>query len=295
MKEISGGGIQFKRRVAEVLEAVIASIGYAGGVIVDKIVLSKYRVPVLRFVPLLFVWLAVITAIFVPIWGKINLPEFISVKFVLLFLAMILVAVVWNIFYYRGIQREEIHEFELIMLLSPLTTIIFAEIFLPSERSLPIFVAGLIGSLTLIITRFRHHHLKISTTTWQTILAMILMSGESILIKNLLVVMSPVALYFIRTTIIAIIFLIIYRPKLFEMQKTAYALTILSAIFGVVQMVLKFYGFASLGVVETTLILVLGPFIVYFFSTYYFKEKLYKRDIFAAAVVVACILYVTFK
>ena len=277
------------------LEAVIASLGYAGGVVVDKIVLSRFRVPVLRFIPLLFVWLAVITAIFIPVWGKIDLVEFVSLKFIFLFLGMILVAVIWNIFYYRGIQREEVHEFELIMMLSPLTTIVFAEIFLPSERSWPVFLAALIGSLTLIITRFRHHHLKISTTTWQTILAMVLMSGESILIKNLLVVMSPVTLYFIRTTVIAIIFLIMYRPKMFEMQRTAYALTILSAIFGVVQMVLKFYGFANLGVVETTLILVLGPFIVYFFSSYYFREKLFKRDIFAAAVVVGCILYVTFR
>lgn len=277
------------------LEAVIASIGYAGGVVVDKIVLSKFRVPVMRFIPLLFIWLAVITAIFVPLWGRFDFDQFTNSKYILLFLAMILVAVIWNIFYYRGIQREEIHEFELIMMLSPLITIVFAEIFLPSERSLPIFLAGLIASGALIATRFRHHHLKISTTTWQTILAMVLMSGESIIIKNLLAIMSPVTLYFIRTAIIAIVFLIMYRPKLLAMSREAYALIILSGIFGVVQMVLKFYGFVNLGVVETTLILILGPFSVYFVSGYYFKEKIYKRDIFAAAVVVGCILYVTFR
>ena len=277
------------------LEAIIASLGYAGGVVVDKIILSKYRVPLCRFVPLLFIWLAVITAIFVPLWGKIDLSQIATPKYILLFLGMILVAAVWNVFYYRGIQQEQVHEFELIMMLSPLITIIFAEIFLPAERSWPVFIAGTIASLTLIATRFRYHHLRISAATWQTILAMVLMSGESILIKNLLQVMSPVTLYFVRTTVIAIVFLIIYRPKIFDMARNAYALTIFSAIFGVVQMVLKFYGFASLGVIETTLILVLGPFLVYFFSTYYFKEKLFKRDVFAAAVVVACILYVTFR
>jgi drug/metabolite transporter (DMT)-like permease len=277
------------------IEAVIASLGYAGGVIVDKIVLSKFRVPVGRFVPLIFVWLAVITAIFLPLWGKINLGNFIEFRNILLFLGMILVAVVWNIYYAKGLQREDMHEFELIMMLAPLFTIIFAEIFLPRERSLPTLIAGLIASFALIITRFRRHHLKISKTTWQTILAMILMSFESILLKELLNFMSPVMLYFIRTFTIAIVFLIMYRPKLFTMSKQAFALIIISAICGVTQMVLKFYGFASLGVVETTLILVLGPFIVYFFSTFYFKEQLYKRDIFAAAVVVACILYVTFR
>lgn len=277
------------------IEAIIASLGYAGGVVSNKIILSRYRVPLWRFAPLLFIWLCVITAIFVPIWGRIDVEQFLTSKYIFIFVGMTVVAIVWNIFYYRGIQKEEVHEFELIMMLSPMITIVFAEIFLPSERSWPVFIAALIASSALIVTRFRHHHLKISPTTWQTIIAMILMSGESILIKNMLTVMSPVTLYFLRTGVIAIVFLFMYRPKLFQMPKEAYGLIILSAIAGVVQMVLKFYGFQNLGVIETTLILILGPFLVYFFSTYYFNEKMFKRDILAAAIVVGCILYVTFR
>jgi drug/metabolite transporter (DMT)-like permease len=277
------------------LEAIISSIGYASGIVADKIILSKKKVPVMRFVPLLFIWLCVITAIFVPKWGWIKWNELLSTKLLILLVLMVVIAVIWNIYYYRGIQKEEIHEFELIMLLSPLVTIIFAEIFLPKERDLSVFIAGLIASLALIITRFRHHHLKVGKTAWFTIFAMVLMSLESIIIKELLSVISPVSLYFIRTLIIAIVFLLLYRPKLFEISRDVFGLTIISAIFGVVQMVLKFYGFANLGVVETTMILVLGPFLVYFFSFFYFKEKLYKRDIFAALVVVASILWVTFK
>lgn len=277
------------------LEAIIASVGYAGGVVADKIIISKYRVPLWRFAPLLFIWLAVITAIFVPLWGRVNIEQLLTYKYLAIFLGLILVATIWNVFYYRGIQKEEVHEFELIMMLSPLITIVFAQIFLPTERSFPAFIAAIIASAALISTRFRRHHLKISKTTWQTILAMVLMSFESILIKEMLGIMSPVTLYFLRTGVIAIVFLIMYRPKLFQMPKEAYGLIIISAIAGVVQMVLKFYGFQNLGVVETTLILILGPFLVYFFSTYYFKEKMYKRDILAAAVVVACILYVTFR
>jgi len=277
------------------LEVVIASIGYAGGVIADKIVLSKYRIPVMRFTPLLFIWLCLITAIFLPYFGKVDWSLVIKWQAVLLFLAMILVASVWNIFYYKGIQKEDLHEFELIMLLSPLVTILLAELFLPSERSLSVFIVAIIASGALLATRFRHHHIKISKIAWQTLLAMVLMSFESILIMKLLAYFSPVALYFVRTFIIASIFLIIYRPKLLAFSKEAFALTIISAIFGVVQMVLKFYGFTNLGVVETTMILILGPFLVYFFSSYYFGEKVFKRDIAAAMVVVGCILYVTFK
>ena len=275
-------------------EVIVASLGYAGGVVADKFVLSKYRVPVMRFIPLLFIWLALITGIFLPKWGQINFINIVNWHYLALFILMIVVAVTWNILYYQGIQKEDLHEFELIMLLSPLATIMLATIFLPSERNLGVFVPGLIASAALISTRFRQHHVKIGATAWRTIVAMVLMSFESILIKELLAVSSPVSLYFTRTAVIAIIFLILYKPKLLHLPRSAFALTILSAMFGVVQMVLKFYGFASLGVIETTMILVLGPFLVYAASSMFFKEHLYKRDALAALVVVLCILYVEF-
>lgn len=276
------------------LETIIASFGYAGGVVADKFVLSRYRVPVMRFVPLLFIWLAAITGVFLTRWGSVQFDLFFEWKYIAVFVLMIAVAVTWNIFYYQGIQKEDLHEFELIMLLSPLATIIFAEIFLPSERNASVLIAGVIASVALIATRFRKHHVRIGKTAWKTMLAMLLMSFESILIKYLLGAFSPVSLYFVRTLVIAVVFLILYKPKLLAMPQGAYALTILSAIFGVVQMVLKFYGFSSLGVIETTMILVLGPFLVYIASAAFFKEHLFKRDVFAAMVVIGCILYVQF-
>lgn len=277
------------------LNVLIASFGYAGGIIADKIVLCRKRVPLLRFIPLLFVFLALFTATLLWRFGRVDWNLLLSGKYLLLTLAMIVVAVTWNIYFYRGLQQEEIHEFELIMLLSPLMTIIFAEIFFPAERSWQTFVAGIVASAALIATRFHHHHVKISRTAWQTMLAMVLMSFESILIKSLLHVLSPVTLYFMRTFIIAAVFVILYKPKLFEMSKSAFALTALSAVFGVAQMVLKFYGFESLGVIETTMILVMGPFLVYFLSLFMFKEKVYKRDFLAFAVLIGCILFVTLK
>lgn len=276
------------------IEVIIASIGYAGGVISDKFALSKYRVPVMRFVPLLFIFLATVTAVFLPRWGDIDYTHLFEWRPILLFALMIVVAVVWNIYYYQGIQKEDLHEFELIMLLSPLFTILLATIFLPTERKFSVLIPAIIASGALLATRLRGHHFSSGKTAWRTALAMVLMSFESILIKEMLTYFSPVSLYFVRTSIIAIVFLILYRPKLLSMPMNAFALTILSAIFGVVQMVLKFYGFSSLGVIETTMILVLGPFIVYILSSKMFHEPFYKRDIAAAAVAVLCILYVQF-
>lgn len=276
------------------LEVIFSSLGYAGGVATDKVVLDKRRVPVMRFIPLLFIWLAIITAIFLPMWGRIDYSILHLAKPLIIFALMIAVAVTWNIFYYQGIQKENLAEFELIMLFTPLATVLLAEIFIPSERNIQVFVAGLISSFALIASRFRRYHLKLSFLAKRTMLAMILMSFESILIKYLLTYFSPVSLYFVRTTIVAVIFIVLYRPKLFSMSLMAYSLTIISAIFGVMQMVLKFYGFQNLGIIETTMILLLGPILVYIISYFYFHEMLYKRDLLAMIVIVASVLYVQF-
>ncbi len=276
-------------------EVIIASFGYAGAILCDKVVLSKYKVPVMRFLPLMFLFLAAITAPFLLRWG--TFPDYSALLtpfYISIFILMIVVAIIWNILYARGIQKEDLHEFELIMLLTPLVTVIFATIFLPAERNWEIFIPGLIAAIALLATRFRSHHVRIGAVAWRTILAMILMSFESILIKELLNVFSPVTLYFIRTLFIAAAFAILYRPKILSINRDAFAMIILSAMFGVTQMVLKFIGFKSLGVIETTMILVLGPILVYGASAALFKEKLYKRDLFAAVTVVLCILYVEF-
>jgi len=278
------------------LEAFIASIGYAGGVISDKLILSKYKTPIKVFVPTVFCLLALITAVFLPLWGGFDRSVLTNYRAILLFVGMITVAISWNVYYYKGIQKEDLHEFELIMLLTPLTTIILAMIFLPDERSLSVLIAGLIASIAFIASRIKRHHLKLSLVARGTMAAMFLMALESIFIKYMLAYVPPVTLYFVRTLMIGVIFAIIYRPKLTKYNRDAFALTIISAIFGVVQMVLKFYGFERLGVIETTMVLLLGPIFVYIFSYLFFKEKQnFVKDAITASIIVACVLFVTLK
>lgn len=273
------------------IQALLAAIGYAGGISIDKILISREKISQRIYLPLGFLLLTVITALFLPKFGNINWSAFSFIYF-LVFVLLILVAVTWNRHYYTSIQKESLHEFELIMLLSPIVTIILAMILLPNERNMHVIVAGLIASGVFVWSRFKSHHLQISLTEKGTIYAMILMSLESILIKELLNVFSPVSLYFIRTLIVAVVFILMYKPDLLIVPKKMMVLTTLSAGFGVLQMVLKFYGFASLGVIETTMILLLGPFFVYLFSYFYFHETAnFKKDLSCAVVVIACIIY----
>lgn len=272
--------------------AIVASFAYGGGVLVDKIVLGKQKYPIKNFIPILFIGLAIITALILPKWGGYNKELFLTQKYIFLFILMIVVAVCWNIFYYRGLQKEELHEFELIMLLSPLATIVFAAIFLSSERDLSIVIPGVVSAMALVLTKIKKHHLVIGKAAKQTILGMLLMSFELIIIRELLDIYSPASLYFIRTFILAVVFLFLYRPKFVSNTKTI-GLIFVSSLLGVIQMVLKFYGFKNIGVIETTMILLFGPFLVYLVSGIWLKEKILSRDVFAVSVVAACVLYVT--
>ena len=60
----------------------------------------------------------------------------------------------------------------------------------------------------------------------------------------------------------------------------------------VVFRVIVYYGYLALGVVFTTLLIMLGPVFVYLFARVFLKEKLELRNIIAAIIIVACVLYV---
>lgn len=276
------------------IQAFIASIGYAGGIILDKISLCQHKVPLKKHISLLFVFLAMLTVIFMPGLGSVDTSKF-SFFYGFLFVLMIVVAVTYNIYATRGMQRENLHEYELIMLLSPLMTVFLAALFLPSERNWNVFLAAVVASVAFIISKFKSHHLHLGVTARGTLFAMVLMSFEAVLIKELLNMFSPVSLYFIRTAIIALVYLLMFRPKLSDLPAKSVLFILGSAVCGVLQMVLKFYGFKDLGIIETSMILLLGPVMVYLFSYFYFGErKIVLREVVSAIVIISCILYATF-
>ena len=278
-----------------ILFPFLSALGSAAGVIIDKIALARKKIPLDIFQTFLFLFLCFFTAIFVPFLGQINFSLAFSNTYLLIFVMMIATAVVWNIFYYKDLQKETLNEFELIITLTPLMTTFLAGLFLEEERNWTVIQAAVVASLALIFAHLRRRHLAFSQYSLGLIICIFLMSLEMIFIKLLLNVYPPASLYFFRTLIIFIFFLIFFRPKISKVNLKGYGLIIASAAAGVMQMVLKFYGFSEFGIVYTTLILTLSPILVYFASFFIFKEKLAKRTIVAAIIILACIVWASFK
>ena len=271
---------------------LIAALTQAGNILVDKITLTRKQVSLRDFVPVLFLFLFFFTVLLFPFLGKVS-PEIFTPYYLIIFGLMLITAVVWNIFYYRGAQLEKVHEFEMIVMFQPLLTIILAAIFLKGEQSVPIIIAAIIAALALIAAHLNKTHLAFSTGAKSLIIATVFMSIELILIDILLKVLSPVALYAIRTGILFIFFYFYYRPDVFKIASANAALILCSAFLGSVQMVAKFYGFEKFGVVYTSMILILAPLLVYILSTIFLHEKIKIRTIISAIVILGCILYAT--
>ena len=270
----------------------IAALAQVGGILIDKVILTRRQVSLHVFVPILFLFLFLSTALLFPSFGEIN-ERILETRYLLIFGAMIVIAVLWNIFYYQGVQAEKVQEFELIVMFQPLLTILLAAIFLENEQNPVLVIVSLTAAASLIIAHINKTHLEISRGSSKLILAVILMSVELILIKILLEVFSPVALYLIRTGIIFIFFVLLYQPQIKKVAPQNILLILSSGLLGTAQMVTKFYGFTLYGVVYTSLILILSPILVYVFSIIFLHERIRLRTMISAAVILLCIVYAT--
>jgi len=274
------------------LSAFLAAITSAGNDTGLKYLLGKLKLPLKYYLPYVFVLITIISAFTLRLDTHIA-PGAFSLRYIILFVLMIVVAAIWNVLIAESLQTEPLCEYELIILTAPLTTIVLAAIFLPAERNIHIFLAGIVASLALIATKIRRHHLQLSKSAKRTLWAVLFIAIETILLRKLLVVYSPMILYFARVLVIAIIFLLIYKPNANVLKyRNAMGWLFIVSLLGGTMMVLKYYALRTIGVSETTIILLLGPVLTYLPSYFYFHERRgYKRDLIGALVIVGCIIY----
>lgn len=281
---------------------IIAAITTAAGVIMDKIVLSYQKVGHRQFLVIIFFFLFLLCLLIYPFLGKID-PRAFTSDYLILLILVIIIASIYNILFYHGVEKEKIAEVELIIMLSPLTTILIASIFLQAERNLNVFLAGIVASGALVLSHLRQYHLTFGVFQKGLLLYIILYPLEAVLIKNLLFLYSPLALYLIRTFGVFVVLAIWYlciapylrgEPKLtFKNWKAKnYQWCLAIAALAVLQMVLTYYAYVGFGVVFTTIVLTLAPILIYLGSVVILKEKLKKRIILAAIIILACIIYV---
>ena len=96
---------------------------------------------------------------------------------------------------------------------------------------------------------------------------------ENNLVKSLLDYYSPVAMYSIRVGLVTLILFLLIRPQISKVTTKEIKHLTLVGFLWVVIMIFVYYGYQTVGIVYTTLILMLAPVLIVMGSFIFLKEK----------------------
>ncbi len=273
---------------------IVAALTNAMGLGFEKVALAKKRMPNGLYLSVLFLIIFFITSLMSPFLGAIDHALVFKPKYIILFVTALTLGIMYNYLMSVSIQKEKLHEHEMIMMLSPVLTIVLASLYTPASVDFRVFVAAFVAAVCLLIAKLEKGHFDFSRYSINLVIAVFMMAVESLIINELLKAYSPISLYAFRTGFMFLAYVLIFRPHFNLMSRDNFKLVVGSAVMGSIYMVLRLYGYKDFGIVKTTLFLVASPILVYLISARYFKEKISWKTGFASIVILGCIVYVSF-
>ena len=269
--------------------AFISAISNSVAMIFSKVIVSEKNMSGTVFLKVQMLFLTIFMVVPAIIWGSLQ-SNFFTPKYIVLFIVLITIGVILNILFFTALSKKKLCEVEPIMLLSTPMTIVLAMIIFPGERSLVLLVISAIAITALLVSRFEKKHLDFDKYSWMIIGFDILCAVEATIIKDLLVVMNATSLYFFRVAFIAIILFLVFRKvKINKVNKKELVQTFVNSGFISIEHVAKFFAIGMIGIVNSSLIILLGPILVLVFSKIFLKEKISLRRGIGDSIVVMCI------
>lgn len=237
-----------------------------------KWLLRVSKLELRTFLPVQFLFLFILTSLLIPFFGRID-PQAGELRYVLLFVVLIAVAVVWNVFWTRAFRQQSLHEYELIDLLLPVFTIVLAALTFPDEREPVRMLLALFAAGVFMVTHLRRNHLNFKQTDRWFLFAIFLMAAEIILTKPLLLLFSPVSFYCLRTGVIALVMIAIFRPRLRRISSFVWSQMLLNSLLFVIHRLLMLLSIEKSGIVTTELLLLVGPILLAISAYVFFRER----------------------
>lgn len=271
---------------------IAAAVSGSLVVILSKITLTGRHVSVHVFTPLIFLFLFLITAVLVPWLGRFDFAAALKPTPFLAAAVVVIIAAIWNVFQDRAIKNETVQEFEGFILLVPLLTMVLSGLFFDIASTSPrVFVSVLVASAALVIGHFEKHKIIFNRNSRWLLLAVLLMAIENNLQNYLLEIWSPTALYFVRTFFVFVLLMVAAKPTFDHLSVKSIWLTFAAALAGVAHMIAKFYGYQTVGIAYTTLVLVLEPVFTFTFDKIILREKIQPRYLVATIIILSAVVY----
>jgi drug/metabolite transporter (DMT)-like permease len=209
---------------------------------------------------------------------------------------VVLLSIIANLFTFYSMKWEKVSNLEPAKMLEPLFTILLAIIFSffaveLYDRNYNVIIPALIAGSALIFSHIKKHHLEFNKYFIAAIIGAFFFASELVTTRLILNYYSPFTFYFMRCASIFLISIIAFRPNFSKLGKKSALYVLITGFVWVAYRTIVYYGYLTLGVIFTTLIIMLGPVFVYLFARIFLKEKIDKRNIWASVVIIACVLY----
>ena len=241
--------------------------------------------------------IVLIMAPFIYFFWKFD-TQALQLKNILIFGSVILFSIAANLFTFYSMKWEKVSNLEPAKILEPLFVILLAIVFSfffenLFERNLKVLIPAIIAAAALIFSHVEKRHLNFNKYFIAAMLGSFFFALELIITRLILDFYSPMSFYFLRCSAIFLISLAIFRPSLKKMDKKVKLYIFLTGVAWVIYRVMVYYGYLNIGVIFTTLIIMLGPIFIYAFAHIFLKEKIKLKNIITAGIIIACILYAT--
>jgi drug/metabolite transporter (DMT)-like permease len=239
----------------------------------------------------LFLGVIIVMAPFMVFFMKVDPAAWLPINLLILS-GIVFFSIIANLLSYYAIKWEKLTNLEPVRLLEPLFVVLLAFAFFKSERNPVILIPSIIAALALVFSHVRKHHLDFNKYILAGIASSFFYAIDLILTKLILEYYNPISLYFIRCSLILIITITIFSPhSINKLTKKEKLLILVISLFWVTFRVATYYGYLYLGVVSTTLVLMLGPVFIYLLARIFLKEKLNWRNIVATIIILGCVAY----
>ncbi len=273
--------------------AFIAAILNAVDLVITKKVFNVFRnLTYTTFVVWLFIWITILGLATYPWLIQVNTIA-LTPYYLLLLAALAFIAANYNLLYYFGLRYEKVSEIEPFLLFEPLITIVIASVFYADERIWQIYVAGFIAGGLLAWSHIKKRRLKLGKPLLAILGYALLVGLEAVVVRQLLVAYSPIALYVVRAALVALVLWIITMGKINKISIKQVPYFILLAATAIGSQALVYYAYITQGISATALVLMISPVLIYLLAISVLKEKLSYKNIITSIAVILLVIWVT--
>ncbi|MCA9487618.1 MAG: DMT family transporter [Nanoarchaeota archaeon] len=278
---------------------ILAGLALATGTIIEKLVLMKRKISAEFYETIGFFALILVMTPFIFFFWKMD-SQALAFHNIIIFSIIVILAVLANYFTFKAMKKGKLSKIEPVKVTEPLFTIILAVIFgLFFTKGIfssnpRIIIPAIIGGIALIFPHIKKHHLEFNRNFRLVLLGSFLFALELVVSRLILDYYNGLTFYFLRCSFVFIISLIVFRPKIRgKLNKKISFHILIASIIWIGYRLLLYYGYERLGVIETSLMVMLGPVFIYIFAWKFLHDKPTWKNLLASVVILLCIVFTT--